>query len=146
MGLRIILFGATGMIGKGVLLEALDDPGTDKILTVVRRPSGLLHPKLEEVVHEDFLDFSTLQNRLRGFDACFFCLGVTALGLSEAEYTRITYDVTIAAARTLRAVNPTLVFTYVSGQGTDSTEKGRQMWARVKGRTENTLLGMFPSA
>lgn len=146
MGLRVIVFGATGMIGKGVLLEALDDPGTEKVLSVVRGPSGMSHPKLEEVVHDDFFDFSSIAARLRGFDACFFCLGVSALGMSETEYSRITYDVTLAAATTLRQLNPNLVFTYVSGQGTDSTEKGRQMWARVKGRTENRLLDLFPSA
>jgi uncharacterized protein YbjT (DUF2867 family) len=142
MGLSVIVFGATGMIGRGVLLEALDDPGTSKVLAVGRASVNLVHPKLEELIHKDFSDFSSVEERLRGYDACFFCLGVTALGLSEAEYARITYDYTVAAATTLVSANPKLVFVYVSGAGTDSTEKGRQMWARVKGKTENRLLAM----
>lgn len=142
MGLRVVIFGATGMVGRGALLEALDDPGTSKVLAVGRRLVGISHPKLEELVHQDFTDFSSVEARLRGYDACFFCLGVSALGMSEADYSRITYDYTIAAATSLLRANPKLVFVYVSGAGTDSTEKGRQMWARVKGKTENKLLSL----
>lgn len=142
MGLRVVVFGATGMVGRGVLLEALDDPATSRVLAIGRRPVGLSHPKLEDLVHEDFADYSAVLDRLRGFDACFYCLGVTALGLSEEEYTRITYDYTAAAADALLDASPRIVFVYVSGAGTDSSEHGRQMWARVKGRTENRLLEM----
>jgi uncharacterized protein YbjT (DUF2867 family) len=140
--MKVILFGATGMVGQGTLLECLDDPGVERVLAVVRRPTGRSHPKLVELVHQDFSDYSAAESQLQGYDACFFCLGVSAAGLSEAEYTKITYDYTLAAARTLARLNPQLVFCYVSGQGTDSTGKSWQMWARVKGRTENDLLAL----
>lgn len=139
---KIILFGATGMVGQGALLECLDDPEVERVLAVVRRPTGKTHEKLDELVVKDFSDYSTVEDRLRGFDACLFCLGVSAAGMAEAEYRRVTYDYTLAAARTLARLNPALTFCYVSGQGTDSTEKGWQMWARVKGKVENDLLAL----
>jgi len=141
-----ILFGATGMIGQGLLRELLLDPGVQRVLVVVRRPTGVSHPKLSEIVHADFYDFSSIAAQLSGYDACFFCLGVTSLGKSEAEYRRLTYDLTLAAATTLAPLNPKMAFLYVSGTGTDSSERGRTMWARVKGATENALLQLFPNA
>jgi len=140
--MRVILFGATGMIGQGTLLECLDDPGVERVLAVVRRPTGRAHAKLVELVHKDFLDYSAVEPQLSGYDACLFCLGVSAAGLSEAAYTEITYEYAMAAARALLTLNPRLRFCYVSGQGTDETGKSWQMWARVKGRTENDLLAL----
>ncbi|WP_405652813.1 NAD-dependent epimerase/dehydratase family protein [Streptomyces sp. NBC_00019] len=140
--MRVAVFGASGMVGHGVLDACLQDPRVDDILVVGRTPLNLRHPKVREVVHLDFTDFTPLQGRFEGLDACFFCLGVSAAGRSEEEYTRITYDYTMAAARAVSANNPSLTFVYVSGEGTDSTEAGRSMWARVKGRTENALLAM----
>ena len=140
--MKVILFGATGMVGQGVLRECLLDPTVDAVLTVGRSPTGQRHAKLREITHADFGDYSAIEDDLRGYDACFFCLGVSSVGLSEADYHRVTYEYTLAAARTLVRLNPGLTFVYVSGQGTDSTEKGRTMWARVKGRTENELLKM----
>lgn len=140
--MKVVIFGATGMLGAGVLLEALDDPRVERVLTVVRKPTGVRHTKLEEVVHHDFFDYSTLQPRWPGFDACLFCLGVTSVGLSEAAYRHLTYDLTLAAARSMAAVNSGMVFCYVSGTGTDSSARGRVMWARVKGETENALLAL----
>jgi uncharacterized protein YbjT (DUF2867 family) len=138
--MKVILFGATGMIGQGVLRECLLDARVESVLTIGRTPSGQVHPKLREFRHHDFLDFSALDSELTGFDACFFCLGVSALGLSEEAYRRVTYGYTLAAAEALARLNPNMAFLYVSGQGTDSTERGRSMWARVKGETENALL------
>ncbi len=143
---KVILFGATGMVGQGALLECLDDPEVERVLTVVRRPTGKTHQKLEELVVEDFTDYAAVEDRLRGYDACLFCLGVSAAGMSEAEDRRVTYDYTLAAARTLARLNPALTFCCVSGSGTDSTEKGRPMWARVKGKVENDLLALFGAA
>lgn len=139
---KVVLFGATGMVGSGVLLECLDSPRVSSIIAVSRSTSGRAHPKLREIIHADFLDFGPLSAELAGSDACFFCLGVSSAGMSEPDYTRLTHDVTIAAANALLAVSPQLTFIYVSGQGTDGTEKGRSMWARVKGKTENDLLAM----
>jgi uncharacterized protein YbjT (DUF2867 family) len=139
---RVAIFGASGMVGGGVLLECLDDPRVDSVLVVGRTPTGIRHPKLEEILHADFFDYSSLRPRLAGLDACFFCLGVTSAGKSEAEYARLTYDLTLAAARAIVEASPGAVFIYVSGVGTDSTERGRVMWARVKGRTENALLAL----
>ena len=138
--MKIIIFGATGMVGQGVLRECLLDTGVEKVLTVVRGASGQPHEKLREIVHRDFLDFSAVAGELSGYDACFFCLGVSSAGMKEADYSRVTYDITLAAAQALVKINPELTFVYVSGTGTDSTEKGAVMWARVKGRTENALL------
>jgi len=139
---RIVVFGATGMVGKGVLLEALDAPDVERVTTVGRRATGLAHPKLVEVVHADMTDLAPIAGKLRGHDACFYCLGVTSAGMKEPDYAHVTYDYTIEAAERFLGASPDSVFTYVSGRGTDSTEKGRTMWARVKGRTENTLLEM----
>jgi uncharacterized protein YbjT (DUF2867 family) len=140
--MRVILFGATGMVGSAVLTQCLADADVEAVLSVGRRPSGFSHPKLKELLHTDFFDYSTVKEQLRGYDACFFTLGLSSLGRSEAEYTRDTHDLTLAAARALLELNPGMSFCYVSGQGTDSSEKGKAMWARVKGRTENELLAM----
>jgi len=137
---RVVIFGATGMVGAGALLECLDDPRVDAVLAVVRRPTDLTHPKLTEAVHADFFDYDRLRARFAECDACFFCLGVSSAGMDEAAYRHLTYDLTLAAARALVEANPRMTFCYVSGQGTDSTERGRAMWARVKGKTENALL------
>jgi uncharacterized protein YbjT (DUF2867 family) len=138
--MKIILFGATGMVGQGVLREALQAPDVERVLAVVRTATGLSHPKLQELVHRDFSDFSSVKADLSGFDACLYCLGASAAGMSEADYRRVTYDFTLAAANALVRLNPAMIFLYVSGAGTDSTEKGRSMWARVKGETENALM------
>jgi uncharacterized protein YbjT (DUF2867 family) len=140
--MRILMFGGTGMIGTGVLHEAFEDEAVTSVVTVGRRASGQTHPKLQEIVHDDFFDYTAIREQLRDIDACLFCLGVSSAGMSEAEYHRMTYDLTMAAADTLLELNPEMVFCYVSGQGTDSTEKGRFMWARVKGKLENKLLTM----
>jgi uncharacterized protein YbjT (DUF2867 family) len=139
---RVAIFGASGMVGGGVLLECLDDPRVESVLVVGRRSCGVRHAKLTEALHANFFDFAPIQARFTGLDACFFCLGVSAAGLSEAEYTRQTFDLTLAAARSMAEVNRRLTFVYVSGVGTDATERGRVMWARVKGRTENALLAL----
>ena len=138
--MKAVLFGATGMVGQGVLRECLLDPEMDAVLSVVRHPSGRSHPKLRELLHQDFLDFSPLAEDLRGLDACFFCLGVSSAGLDEQAYRRVTYDFTLAAAELLAKQSPNLTFIYVSGAGTDGGEQGRSMWARVKGATENALF------
>src|SRR5882672_9507395 len=140
--MNVILFGASGMIGKGVLLECLDDAGISKVLAIGRSACGVQHEKLEEVLHRDLLDFTPIAGRLAGYDACFFCLGISSAGMSEADYTRVTYDITVAAANAVLAANPKIVMCFVSGQGTDGTERGSSMWARVKGRAENHLHGM----
>lgn len=139
---KVILFGATGMVGQGVLRECLQDPGVRQVLSIVRRESGVRHDRLREIVHGDFLDFSRVSAELSGYDACFFCLGVSALGMSEGDYRRITFDVTIAAARAILERSPGAAFLYVSGTGTDGTARGKAMWARVKGETENALLAL----
>jgi uncharacterized protein YbjT (DUF2867 family) len=138
--MKVILFGATGMVGQGVLRECLLDGGVESVLAVGRSASGQRHAKLREIVHDNFLDFSRIESELAGFDACFFCLGVSSVGMSEERYRHLTYDITLAAAKTLSKLNPQLVFVYVTGRGTDSTEQGRLTWARVKGKTENDLL------
>ena len=138
--MKIILFGATGMVGQGALRECLLDPGVQHILSIVRNPSGQKHAKLTELVHQDFFDYSAIQSQFIGYDACFYCAGPSAAGMTEQAYSRLTYDMTLAAAQTLARLNPAMTFIYVSGAGTDSTEQGRTMWARVKGKTENALL------
>jgi len=138
--MKVILFGATGMVGLGVLRECLLAPDVEQVLTVGRTATGQQHPKLRELVHADLSDYAAVDAQLAGYDACFFCLGVSSGGMSEAQYTQLTYALTLAAARTVSRLNPGMVFTYVSGAGTDSSEQGRSMWARVKGRTENALL------
>jgi uncharacterized protein YbjT (DUF2867 family) len=137
---RIILFGATGMVGQGVLRECLLDPAIEAVLAVGRSQTGQSHPKLRELQHDDFTNFSAIQLQLTGYDTCLFCLGVTSVGQSEDNYRRLTYDITLAAATTVLRLNPGIAFGYVTGQGTDSSEHGRRMWARIKGKTENDLL------
>jgi uncharacterized protein YbjT (DUF2867 family) len=138
--MKVVLFGATGMVGQGVLRECLRDPEVERVLVIGRRSIGNQNEKIREIVHRDFLDFSTIEDQLSGYDACFFCLGVSSVGMTEQDYTRVTYDLTMAAAEVLAKKNPGMTFIYVSGAGTDSSEKGSLMWARVKGKTENTLL------
>ena len=142
MKIKPILFGSTGMIGQGVLMECLESPDVESILVVNRRPGGLQHPKLEEVIHTDFGNFSALVQVFARYDTCFFCLGVTAVGLREEEYHKITYDIATKAAEAMLKANSGITFCYISGAGTDSSEKGKIMWARVKGKTENALLAM----
>ncbi len=138
--MKILLFGGTVMVGQGVLRECLLDSEVERVATVGRSAIGIQDPKLEEIVHRDLADYGGVEDRLRGFDACFFCLGISSNGMKEADYDRVTYGLTFAAAETLSRLNPGMTFSYVSGAGTDSTEKGRSMWARVKGKTENALL------
>lgn len=136
--MKVILTGATGMVGKGVLYQCLDDPGVEQVLCIGRGPSGMSHPKVVDLVLGDLADYSAVEDRLKGYDACFFCLGVSSAGMREAEYTRITYDLTMALARTLVRLSPAMTFIYVSGAGTETTGTG-SMWVRVKGRVENEL-------
>jgi uncharacterized protein YbjT (DUF2867 family) len=138
--MKVILFGGTGMVGQGVLRECLVDPGVETVLAVGRSPTGQSHPKLRELLHDNFTDFSAIEPQLRGYDACFFCLGVSSVGMDAERYRHLTYDITMAAATTLATLNPGMVFTYVTGRSTDTTEQGPMMWARVKGKTENDLL------
>ena len=137
--MKVIITGATGMVGEGVMLECLENPAVDEVLLVSRRPYGASNPKLKECIASDFMNLSAVADQLRGYDACFFCAGVSSVRKNEAEYTRLTYDLTLNFAQTLANLNPGMVFVYVSGAMTDSSEKGRVMWARVKGRTENAL-------
>src|SRR3984893_16155641 len=138
--MKVILFGATGMVGQGVMRECLLDADVETVLAVGRSPTGVQNAKLREIVHDNFLDFSAIESQLAGYDACFFCLGVSSVGMSEERYRHLTYDITLGAATTLSSLNRGRVCVYVTGQGTDSTEQGRLMWARVKGKTENDLL------
>lgn len=140
--MKVILFGATGMVGKSVLRECLHDPGIDAVLSMGRRPSGVSNPKLLEMVRADMFDFSTRAGEFSGYDACFFCLGVSSVRKTEAEYTHLTYDLTMGWAKALARDAPGMRFLYVSGMGTG----GKSMWARVKGRTEQSLLALFPNA
>jgi uncharacterized protein YbjT (DUF2867 family) len=139
---KVLLFGASGMVGQGVLRESLLDSDLARVVTVVRRPAGQKHKKLSELVLPDLATLASLEGQLTGFDACLFCAGVSALGMTEEQYTRVTYDLTLGVAKTLLRTSPDLTFVYVSGAGTDTSEKGRIMWARVKGRTENALLSL----
>ncbi len=141
--MNVVIFGASGLIGQGVLLESLDHHTIERVVTVGRRPSEIAHDKLEHVVHSDFMDLSPIADRLEGLDACFWCLGVSSAGMSEADYARVTYDYTVAAGDLLHEKNPDLCFCFVSGAGTDDTEKGRTMWARVKGKAENYVKRTF---
>lgn len=138
--IRAIITGATGMVGEGVLHECLQDASVEHILVINRKPGGVSHPKVTEILHQNFFDLSPIESQLSGYNACFFCLGVSSVGLKEQEYTRYTHDLTLHVAERLCRLNLDMVFCYVSGQGTDSTEQGRSMWARVKGKTENELL------
>ncbi len=138
--LRVIVTGASGMLGEGVLHECLVHDLVEKVLVVGRRPCGWTHPKLEEIIHRDFHDLAPVESRLGGYDACFFCLGVSSVGMSEKDYRDVSYTLTMHAAGMLARLNPSMTFCYISGAGTDSSEKGRVMWARVKGETENALM------
>ncbi|WP_336664421.1 NAD-dependent epimerase/dehydratase family protein [Elizabethkingia meningoseptica] len=140
MKLKVIITGATGMVGEGILQECINSPKVEKILLINRKPSGYTHPKIEELLHSNFSDISSVSEKIKGYDACFFCLGVSSVGMKEEQYTKVTYDLTLGFAKTLAEQNPDMTFCYVSGAGTDSTEKGSQMWARVKGKTENDLI------
>jgi hypothetical protein len=139
MKVRAIITGTTGMVGEGVLHECLQHPDVEKILVINRKPGGYTHTKLEEVIHKDFHNLSAIEGKLKGYNACFFCLGVSSVGMKEPEYKKLTYDLTMHVAETLLKQNSDLTFCYVSGAGTDSTES-KGMWARVKGKTENDLL------
>lgn len=140
--IKIILTGATGMVGEGVLMECLENPDVSEILSVSRKPSGKTHPKLKEYLVSDFLSIDLHDEKLKGYDACFFCAGISSIGMNEEDYTKITYDTTLHFAKAVLNQNPEMVFNYVSGASTDSTESGKLMWARVKGRTENDLKRM----
>lgn len=140
--MNVVLFGATGMVGQGVLRECLIDPGVSRVLTVGRTATGKADPKLREIVHRDLADLAPVESQLSGYDACFFCLGVASAGMSEPDYRKVTFDITLGAATTLCRLNPGMTFVYVSGAGADSTERGRIMWARVRGETENAVLGL----
>jgi len=138
--IRAIVTGVTGMVGEGVLQECLKHPQVEAVLVINRKPCGFVHPKLKEIIHADFFDLSAIENQLSGYNACYFCLGVSSVGMKEPEYTKVTYTLTMHVAETLSSLNNDMTFTYVSGAGTDSTEKGGSMWARVKGKTENDLI------
>ncbi len=140
MNLKVIITGTTGMVGEGVLHECLFHPQVESIVVINRKPCGVQHAKLTEIIHQDFFDISSLEKSVTGFNACFFCLGVSSVGMNESDYTRMTHTLTMHIAGVLCKVNPDMTFCYISGAGTDSTELGRSMWARVKGRTENDLM------
>lgn len=138
--MKVVIFGATGMVGQGVLRECLLDPSVERVLCVGRTATGKQQPKLQELLQADLFDVASYAQRLQGYDACFFCLGVSSAGMTEQAYRRLTFELTLSIAKMLAAINPAMTFIYVSGAGTDSSEKGRTMWARVKGETENALL------
>ena len=132
------------MVGEGVLHECLQHPDVEEVLVINRKPCGVSHPKLKEIIHADFFNFSSIELQLENYTACFFCLGVSSVGMKEVKFSHLTYDLTMHVAQTLARLNPGMTFCYISGSGTDSTEKGRMMWARVKGKTENDLMKLFP--
>jgi uncharacterized protein YbjT (DUF2867 family) len=140
--MKVIVTGATGMVGKGVLLECLDHPEVEEVLSFSRRSLEIDHPKLKELIHKDFSDFEPVKEQLKGYDACYHSMGVSSAGMKEKLFTRLTYDISLNLAKVVLEMNQDSVITYVSGQGTDSSEKGRTMWARVKGKTENDLLNL----
>jgi uncharacterized protein YbjT (DUF2867 family) len=139
-GIRAIITGTTGMVGEGVLHECLQNDAVAAILVINRKPSGVVHPKLTEIIYADFFDLSPIEKQLSGYNACFFCLGVSSVGMKAEDYYKVTYTLTLQMATTLAKLNPAMVFCYISGAGTDSSEKGRSRWARVKGKTENDLM------
>jgi uncharacterized protein YbjT (DUF2867 family) len=141
--MKVIIFGATGMVGQGALRESLLAPDVEQVLAVIRRPTGVRHRKLREVKLADFADLTPIEDELKGYDACFYCLGVSSTGMTEEAYTKISYDYPVAAARTLAKLNPDLTFVYVSGAGTKANS--RAMWARVKARTENAVIELLPN-
>lgn len=140
--IKVIITGATGMVGEGVLIECLENSNVSQVLSISRKPCGIQHARLKELLIPDFTKLSGSDNDITGYDACFYCAGISSVGVNEEKYTYITYDTTIAFASALLQANPNISFCYVTGRGTDSTEKGKSMWARVKGRTENTLMKM----
>ena len=140
MKIKAIITGTTGMVGRGVLLECLESEHVDSVLVINRESINLNHPKLKEIIHEDFNNLESIKNELKGFNACFYCMGISSIGKKEEEYYSITYQITKYFVNILWEQNPDMVFNYVSGSGTDSTEKGKVMWARVKGKTENMIL------
>lgn len=142
-GLNVVITGTTGMVGEGVLHECLQRADIEKVLVINRKSIGITHPRLREIIHADFFDLSSVESHLRGYDACFFCLGVSSIGMKEPAYYKLTYTLTLHVAQTLHRLNPSLAFCYISGAGTDSSEQGRSMWARVKGKTENDLKKLF---
>jgi len=138
--MKVIVTGGTGMVGEGVLLECLSNPEVERVLSISRRPAGHSHPKLTELLVPDFRELGGVEPQLTGYDACFYCAGISSVGMNEADYTRVTYDTPLAFAQTLARLNPSLVLVHVSGSHTDSTEQGKVMWARVKGKAENALM------
>jgi nucleoside-diphosphate-sugar epimerase len=142
MKVKAIITGSTGMVGEGVLHECLNHPDVESVLVINRRTCNVQHPKLKEIIHQDFSDFSSIENELSEYNAAFLCMGVSSVGMKEEKYTYMTYDLTMALAKLLAKLNPELTLTYISGAATDSSEKGRSMWARVKGKTENDLLNL----
>jgi len=140
MKIKAIITGSTGMVGEGVLHECLEHSEVEKVLVINRRPCGIVHPKLTEILHNDFFDIAPISDKLKGYNACFFCLGVTSVGKKEPDYTKLTYTLTLHMAEIMAKQNPEMTFAYISGAGTDSSEKGKMMWARVKGKTENDLM------
>jgi uncharacterized protein YbjT (DUF2867 family) len=146
MKIKTIITGATGMVGEGVLIECLSHPDVEQVLVINRKPGGVSHPKLREIIHLDFFNLEPIEQQLSGFNACFFCLGVSSVGMSKEEYAHITYDLTLNLAQLFAKLNPEMAFCYVTGAGTDSSEQGRSAWARVKGATENALIRLFKQA
>jgi uncharacterized protein YbjT (DUF2867 family) len=142
MKIKTIITGTTGMVGEGVLHECLIHPDVEEVLVINRKPCGYSHPKLKEIIHKDFFDFAPIKDQLKGYNACFFCLGVSSVGMNEKDFNHLTYDLTMHVAETLVKLNPDMTFCYISGGGTDTSEKGKMMWARVKGKTENHLMNL----
>src|SRR6201985_2993918 len=146
MKVKAIITGATGMVGEGVLLESLNHPDVEQVLVINRKPGGVSHPKLREIIHTDFFNLAPIEAQLAGYNACYFCLGISSVGIGKEEYRHITYDLTLHGGETLAKLNPDMTFCYVTGAGTDNSEKGKVAWARVKGATENALLRLFKNA
>jgi uncharacterized protein YbjT (DUF2867 family) len=144
--IKAVITGATGMVGEGVLLECLRHPDVEQVLVINRKPGGVSHPKLREIIHADFFNLAPIEPQLAGYNACFFCLGVSSVGMDKDVYRRVTYDLTLNVAQTLARSNPDMTFCYLTGKGTDSSEQGRLAWARVKGATENALMRLFKNA
>lgn len=146
MKVKAIITGSTGMVGEGVLLECLNNANVEQVLVINRKPGGISHPKLKEIIHKDFFNLAPIEQQLAGYNACFFCLGISSVGISKEDYKRTTYDLTMNVGQTLAKINPDLTFCYITGAGTDSTGQGKMAWARVKGATENALLRLFKNA
>ena len=146
MSIKVIITGATGMVGEGVLLECLAHPDVESVLVINRKPGGVSHPKLKEIIHRDFFDLAPITAQLAGYNACFFCLGISSVGISAEQYRRTTYDLTLNVGQALAKLNPDLTFCYVTGKSTDSTGQSKMEWARIKGETENALLKLFKNA